>query len=126
MRGRCACLRAPGAAPARRPSRPRCRRRPHRAQAAAAEASGARAPAKVEPPAPHFDHRAACAADDAFAAERWPTLAPLLCAGTLHCVRRADLSGGEYRERRADGYLEPEVVLVLGTSHLSEQRCGAA
>ena len=68
---------------------------------------------------------AACAADDAWLAARHPSLAPLVASGALHCVRRPDTVPGAgpdaYVERRTDGYVEPELVVVLGSSHLSER-----
>ena len=44
-----------------------------------------------------------------------PELLDLVEAGVLLVVPRPD----DYVERRVDGYVEPEVVYVVGTAHMS-------
>ncbi|CAG9463570.1 unnamed protein product [Pedinophyceae sp. YPF-701] len=49
--------------------------------------------------------------------ESYPELWDLAEAGVLWAVPRPSL----YNERRTDGYQEPEMVLVLGTAHVSQR-----
>jgi len=123
------------------PARPRldrqlCRRPPWTARPAAAtrsprrsgtHASAAPAPAAAEPtptlrqsltpPPPSFDvARATLAASRATIAARFPSLADLVEEGTLVALPRPP----SYVERRADGYAEPALILVVATAHLSD------
>lgn len=49
--------------------------------------------------------------------QRWPQLEDLASDGTLIAIPRAS----DYVERRADGYQEPELVLLVGTAHVSQR-----
>eukprot|EP00884_Botryococcus_braunii_P012017 jgi/Botrbrau1/20816/Bobra.0156s0043.2 len=49
--------------------------------------------------------------------QRWPGLVDIVDRGTLIAVPRA----ASYIERRDDGYQEPKLVILLGTSHVSAQ-----
>lgn len=70
---------------------------------------------KLKPPI-EYDHRTDLArASKKLIEERYPDLMDLAEAGTLIAVERSEL----YVERRRDGYLEPELVFLVGTSHAS-------
>lgn len=82
---------------------------------AAATGAGPAAPG-VTPPAWDYDFRAATATASAqTVAVAHPELVDLVEEGTLVVVRRPP----DYVERRSDGYVEPEVVYLVGTAHLS-------
>ena len=67
-------------------------------------------------PPVEYDHRAALRESSrSLVLQRFPDLADLVDAGTLVAVERSAL----YVERRTDGYVEPELVLLVGTSHAS-------
>jgi pheromone shutdown protein TraB len=73
-------------------------------------------PPRVAGPPPGYDHRAALGAPSlALVRARHPELLDLAISGALLAVPRP----AEYSERREDGYLEPEVVYLVGTAHLS-------
>jgi pheromone shutdown protein TraB len=87
--------------------------------AAAAPVRAAQAPAAVvKPPPAVYDHRISLMPTSLALVERnHPELVDLARAGTLVVVPRA----ADYVERREDGYLEPELVYLVGTAHLSPQ-----
>lgn len=69
-------------------------------------------------PPDDWDHVALFRATSvAYCAAHFPDLVELARDGTLVVVPRA----ADYVERREDGYREPEVVFLVGTSHLSLQ-----
>ena len=84
-------------------------------------ASSAQAPQpqqrqRVNAPPADFDFRAATrGATREVVGRMHPELLDLVEAGVLLVVPRPD----DYVERRADGYVEPEVVYVVGTAHMS-------
>jgi hypothetical protein len=70
----------------------------------------------VNAPPADFDFRAATrGATREVVGRMHPELLDLVEAGVLLVVPRPD----DYVERRADGYVEPEVVYVVGTAHMS-------
>jgi len=72
--------------------------------------------ASVSLPPADYDVRADCQeASAALVAERFPSLIDLVEDGSLIALRRPD----NYAENRTDGFQEPELVLVLGTAHMS-------
>lgn len=77
--------------------------------------SAGHAPTGVTPPARDYDFRAATATASAQTASEHPELRDLVEDGTLVVVRRPP----DYVERRSDGYMEPEVVYLVGTAHMS-------
>jgi hypothetical protein len=91
-------------------------RAPRGRAAAAAAAAAPPPPPRVAGPPPGYDHRAALGAPSlALVRARHPELLDLALSGALLAVPRP----AEYAERREDGYLEPEVVYLVGTAHLS-------
>lgn len=71
----------------------------------------------VTPPPGEYDFRAETSAQTRIAVRRLhPELMDLVEEGTLVIVHRPL----EYMERRSDGYVEPEVVYLVGTAHLSK------
>jgi pheromone shutdown protein TraB len=81
----------------------------------AALKASSRASSLQRPPV-EYDHRVALRESSrSLVLQRFPDLADLVEAGTLVCVERSAL----YVERRTDGYVEPELVLLIGTSHAS-------
>lgn len=67
-------------------------------------------------PPSSFDHvQAARSASLHIIKQRYPELEDLVHRGDLVVVSRSAL----YKERRTDGYREPEEVFVVGTSHMS-------
>ena len=85
-------------------------------------AAAAAAPLAVPRPPDEWDHAAFRPASVAFCAAQHPGLLDLAEDGTLVVVPRAP----GYSERRSDGYLEPELVYLVGTSHISAASAEAA
>jgi len=70
----------------------------------------------IQKPPRSYDHRTSLAdASKRIIRERFPALVDLSEAGTVIAVPRSEL----YVERRTDGYVEPELVIIVGTSHAS-------
>ena len=71
----------------------------------------------IRPPA-NYDHREHILNESRkIICSRYPELEDLALAGTLVAVPRSST----YSERRTDGYREPEMVFLLGTSHVSSK-----
>ena len=70
----------------------------------------------VRPPPRDYDFRAETSAATRDTVQRLhPELMDLVDDGTLVIVKRPP----HYVERRSDGYVEPEVVYIVGTAHMS-------
>jgi pheromone shutdown protein TraB len=69
----------------------------------------------LRPPVDYDHRRTLQTASQRLVRERYPQLQDLSEAGTLVAIPRSAL----YAERRTDGYREPELVLLVGTSHAS-------
>jgi pheromone shutdown protein TraB len=75
-------------------------------------------PSILRGPPPAYDHRKRLLAPSLqLVRQRWPQLVDLAESGTLVAVPRPD----GYVERRDDGYREPQLVLLVGTAHISTQ-----
>ncbi|KAJ7524633.1 hypothetical protein O6H91_17G014600 [Diphasiastrum complanatum] len=71
---------------------------------------------RVQPPPADYDFRAETKAQTlAMVGEMYPELMDLAEDGSLVVVKRQK----DYVERRCDGYVEPEVVFLVGTAHMS-------
>lgn len=124
-RGIAATSRSP--APCSRPARQRLAAAAPRAPrpAAALRATAAPVPGGLAPnppaarpvrPPDDYDHaRILHAGSVAFCRAHFPEIADLAEAGVVVVVKRPP----DYVERREDGYQEPEVVVLVGTSHVS-------
>lgn len=71
--------------------------------------------ASVTPPPQDWDFRSACKGSVQYVRKHHPELTDLAEEGSLVVIQRPQL----YVERRTDGYREPEVILILGTAHIS-------
>lgn len=72
---------------------------------------------KVRPPPSDYDFRAETSDGTQEMVQRlYPELMDLVEDGTLVIVKRPP----DYVERRSDGYVEPEVVYIVGTAHMSK------
>ncbi|KAH7617711.1 hypothetical protein NADE_004113 [Nannochloris sp. 'desiccata'] len=72
----------------------------------------------IPSPPPAYDHRKQLVRRSvALVQQTYPQLQDLAESGTLIAVPRPE----NYQERRSDGYKEPELVLLVGTAHLSLQ-----
>jgi hypothetical protein len=79
-------------------------------------------PPQAAPPA-DFDLRSSLVPQTrAIISERWPELLDLVDDGTLVAVARPE----DYRERRSDGYSEPQLVLLVAAAHISRASASAA
>ena len=79
-------------------------------------------PPQAGPPA-DFDLRSSLVPQTrAIISERWPELLDLVDDGTLVAVARPE----DYRERRSDGYSEPQLVLLVAAAHISRASASAA
>ena len=79
-------------------------------------------PPQAAPPA-DFDLRSSLVPQTrAIISERWPELLDLVDDGTLVAVARPE----DYRERRSDGYSEPQLVLLVAAAHVSRASASAA
>jgi hypothetical protein len=79
-------------------------------------ASSAKSRVVVAPPPEDYDFRAETRLQTVETVRtHFPQLMDLVEDGTLVVVKRAV----DYVERRSDGYVEPEVVFVVGTAHMS-------
>jgi len=84
--------------------------------ASAAAAAAAKSRVVVAPPPEDYDFRAETRLQTVETVRtHFPQLMDLVEDGTLVVVKRAV----DYVERRSDGYVEPEVVFVVGTAHMS-------
>lgn len=73
---------------------------------------------RVIRPPKHYDHRLHLMEESKrIIRQSFPELQDLSDAGTLIAIPRPE----SYVERRKDGYVEPEVVYVVGTAHTSKQ-----
>ena len=80
-----------------------------------APSSSPRLISRLRPPV-EYDHRTALRESSRkLVQNEFPELVDLVEAGTLVAIERSEL----YVERRTDGYREPELVLLVGTSHAS-------
>lgn len=111
-----ASLRASASASASALSR-RCRTTARAAQAASTAAAAAAA--LVPPPPAEYDFRADIGPDTRrIVAATYPELTDLVDSGALVVHARPS----DYSERRhAEGYVEPELVFLVGTAHVSER-----
>lgn len=74
--------------------------------------------ATVQPPPSDYDFRQDCQHLTAsIISARYPQLQDLVDDGSLVALPRPSI----YVERRTDGYEEPELVLLLGTAHVSDK-----
>ncbi|KAH8967891.1 hypothetical protein BDL97_03G100400 [Sphagnum fallax] len=79
-------------------------------------AAAAKSRVVVDPPPEDYDFRAETRLQTVETVRtHFPQLMDLVEDGTLVVVKRAV----DYVERRSDGYVEPEVVFVVGTAHMS-------
>ena len=79
-------------------------------------------PPQAAPPS-DFDLRSSLVPQTrAIISERWPELLDLVDDGTLVAVARPE----DYRERRSDGYSEPQLVLLVAAAHISRASASAA
>ena len=79
-------------------------------------------PPQAGPPA-DFDLRSSLVPQTrAIISERWPELLDLVDDGTLVAVARPE----DYRERRSDGYSDPQLVLLVAAAHISRASASAA
>ncbi len=84
--------------------------------ATASAAAAAKSRVVVDPPPEDYDFRAETRLQTVETVRtHFPQLMDLVEDGTLVVVKRAV----DYVERRSDGYVEPEVVFVVGTAHMS-------
>eukprot|EP01018_Ginkgo_biloba_P016831 Gb_34280 [translate_table: standard] len=71
----------------------------------------------IRPPPPNFDFRSETLEDTVSTIKQmYPQLSDLVEEGSIVVVKRPH----DYVERRSDGYVEPEMVIVVGTSHVSD------
>eukprot|EP00897_Mesotaenium_endlicherianum_P007781 jgi/Mesen1/7030/ME000366S06236 len=71
----------------------------------------------VPPPADYNHKQEVLERSRLYVREHYPDLLDLVEEGTLLAVERPP----DYVERRSDGYCEPEVVLLVGTAHMSRK-----
>ncbi|KAL4419725.1 hypothetical protein ABPG75_006823 [Micractinium tetrahymenae] len=71
----------------------------------------------VRGPPAGYDHRVLQARSADLVRRHHPELLPLVQQGTLVALERP----ADYRERRSDGYQEPQLIFLVGTAHVSPQ-----
>jgi len=72
--------------------------------------------ASIEPPPLGYDFRAETRQDTAaIIRQLYPDLSDLVEEGNMVVIQRPL----DYVERRTDGYVEPELIILFGTSHVS-------